>query len=72
MPNKFVRVASAPRPIPKANNTWLRKDLFLPQLLIMNLLFLYITIFLTLLNWFIFLIRLIVINYELIIFATLF
>ena len=29
--NKFVRVASAPRPIPKANNTWLGKDSFLPQ-----------------------------------------
>ena len=29
--NKFVKVASAPRPIPKANNTWLEKDSFLPQ-----------------------------------------
>ena len=29
--NKFVKVASAPRPIPKANNTWLGKDSFLPQ-----------------------------------------
>ena len=29
--NKFVRVASPPRPIPKANNTWLGKDSFLPQ-----------------------------------------
>ena len=29
--NKFVRVASAPRPIPKANNTWLEKDSFLSQ-----------------------------------------
>ena len=29
--NKFVRVASAPRSILKANNTWFEKDLFLPQ-----------------------------------------
>ena len=29
--NKFVRVTSAPRPIPKANYTWLGKDSFLPQ-----------------------------------------
>ena len=29
--NKFVRVASIPRPIPKANNTWFGKDSFLPQ-----------------------------------------
>ena len=28
--NKFVRVASAPWPIPKANNTWLGKYSFLP------------------------------------------
>ena len=29
--NKFVRVASIPRPIPKVNNTWFGKDSFLPQ-----------------------------------------
>ena len=31
--NKFVRVASTPWPIPKANNTWLGKDSFLPHII---------------------------------------